>query len=285
MKVKKRAIEIEKIVRKLESSQNKTFLSTRKIIQYVNKSLAYGHPISLVNIICPGYQKDRTVGVEDFAFKRLSYDISECPNVLSMIDKLDRYTFKLTKLAPELKIDVTIIFADTAILNYDELEKVQNVRKSLDIFAKTAIEYIRRLSNKNPHLANFKFIKMSQMRGEFRKLNIEGYKVTMGIEEMTKVRREVKIKTKQYIKELTQDRISSINKFSTFENMTKEEVKERTKLEVLRFLNEYGLAGKEIYTSIPRSILTFTEPSGSMRGYLYNAFLFEKDYLPVIYLP
>lgn len=251
---------------------SRTYLTNKRIRSYCRT----GEPLHFVNIICPGYQKDRTIGIEDFSFQSLSCDIQECPNVLSMVDKLATYTRNIERILPRLPFQVTTIFADTAILNYDYLSKKQNVRETLDKFALTAKKYVA-----SQHDYPVQFLQMSYMKGYFQKLPIEGYAVKKDISKAFTIRKSIQQKAQVYVQELVEARSQD----SHFLNKTKKELIQQTEKEVYRFVYEYGFAGKEIYQSYPQAIMTFTEPSGIMRGYFYNAFLFEKDYIPVIYLP
>ncbi len=286
MNYQRKAIGLEKTMSKFEGLTYKTFSARKKILKYIVHALQNQQPIHLVNIICPGYQKDRASGVEDFAFKRLSSDIKECPNVLSMIEKLERYMTYLGDKIPEIPIKSTIILADTAILNYKEMQRMQNVDNILEAFSFSIKEYIYNRMKLNNYFRDISFLRMSQMGGYFKKLRIEGYPVDLSMYGMENVRHEVRIKARQYVRELIVDRTSPAkNKTSSFKNMPFQDIVGQSRLEVLRFLYEYGLAGRQIYNSIPQAVMTFAEPSGPMRGYLYNAFIYSDDYLPVIYLP
>lgn len=285
MNILKKVIEIEKKMSRFEDVQYKTLSSRKKIREHLIDVLGNQKPLHLVNIICPGYQKERTLGIEDFAFKRLSTDIMECPNVISMIDKLEKYVTRLGQDIPEISICSTVIFADTAILNYKEMQKVQNIRKVLDKFYVSTKKYLKNKQETNRYFEEIRLVKMSKMDGYFKNLKLGGYPVTLDMYGMENIRESVREKAKEYIGNLIDERTSKNNAGSSFEIKTHHQISKQSKLEVLRFLYEYGFAGKEIYNSIPHSILTFTEPSGPMRGFFYNSFLYGKDYLPVIYFP
>jgi hypothetical protein len=279
--------EINDFMVERELPVSRTNASDKRIRKYIYNAIYHGEQINLVNIICPGYIKDRTIGIEDFSFGSLSDDVSNCPNVTSMIDKFICFSHPLEKrYGKSIKINKTIILADTAILNYHLISRKQKVKKTLDIFYSSIKKYLHEKTKNEPAIKNINILRMSEMGGSFRKLPIEGYAVRLDMYKMKNIGHAIKSKVRQYSEILIQDRSNPRkNKNSSFANLKKVKIIERSKLEVIRFLYEYGLAGKEIFKQFPNAIVTFTEPSGNSRGYFYNAFLKRKEYLPVIYLP
>lgn len=219
--------------------------------------------LTFINIICPGYQKRREVGKEEFNFKRLSNNIFDCPNVLSMLEKAERF---LVRLEPKMRqeIELKTILADAAILNYPELAKKQDVKRIMEQFF---------LSIKKEDLLNFRngeLLKMSEMPAHFRKIPLEGLSPKVARRFFNKVEADIKNIAREYVRLLV---------FNRGEKSTPQ-----VKKEVTRFVAEYGLAGLAIKKIYKNPVVLFTEPSGYMRGYFYNAFLKNKDRLPVLYL-
>ena len=93
-----------------------------------------GKKLTIINIICPGYVKKREAGMESFDFPELSENISECPNVKLMIEKMNNVMNLTIFTKGKNSVDTIMILADQAILNYQELVKKQNVKKVMDKF-------------------------------------------------------------------------------------------------------------------------------------------------------
>lgn len=219
--------------------------------------------LTFINIICPGYQKRRDVGREEFNFKSLSDNVLNCPNVLSMLEKAERF---LARLEPKLQqeIELKTILADVAILNFRELSDKQEVKKVMEQFF---------LSIKKADILNFKngeLLKMSEMPAHFRKIPLGGIKPKEARQLFNKAEADIRIIAKEYIRSLAFER--------------GEKSMPQVQKEVERFVAEYGLAGLAIKRIYQNSIMLFTEPSGYRRGYFYNSFLKDKDRLPVLYL-
>lgn len=221
------------------------------------------HYLTFINIVCPGYQKRRELGREEFNFKGLSDNISECPNVLSMLEKADKF---LGSLDPRLQQEVELktILADVAILNFQELAKKQEVAKVMEQFF---------LSIKKADIFNYKngeLLKMSKMPAHFRKIPLEGICPKAARQLFHKAEADIKKVAEEYVRVLVFERgeksVSKVQK------------------EVKRFVAEYGLAGLAIKKIYKNPVVLFTEPSGYMRGYFYNAFLKNKERLPILYL-
>lgn len=96
------------------------------------------------------------------------------------------------------------------------------------------------------------------------------------------VRPDIKNKADEYIGSLAFDRLNKSRSDGKDVNSVKLEF--QAKREVQRFVVEYGLAGLAIKRIYKNPVICFTEPSGYIRGYFYNAFLKKKDGLPVLYL-
>ena len=220
-------------------------------------------PLTFINIICPGYQKKREVGAEEFDFKSLSDNVLDCPDVLSMLKKADKF---LSGLESKLlqKIELKTILADVAILNYPELTKKQDVKRTMEQFF---------LSVKKANFLNFKsgeLLKMSEMPAHFRKIPLEGLSPKIARLFFNKAEADIKNKAGEYVRSLVFER----GEKSTFQ----------VQREVERFVAEYGLAGLAIKRIYQNPVMLFTEPFGYTRGFFYNAFLKNKDRLPVLYL-
>lgn len=270
-----------------EMLNSRTKSSDKRIKEYIYNGIYHKEQINFVNIICPGYKRDRSVGIEDFSFSSLSYDVMDCPNVVSMIDKFIRFLQPVEeKYGKDIRVNKTIILADTAILNYHSISRKQKVKKTIDIFYSSIKKYLHENVKNNPSIEGTNILRMSERGGSFRELPIEGYAVSLNMYGMKNIRFSVGAQAKQYAANLILDRSNPRkNQNSSFANLNNDKIIEISKLEVLRFLYEYGLAGKEIFVLFPNAIVTFTEPSGNLRGHFYNAFLREEEYLPVIYIP
>lgn len=242
------------------------------------KKLGMKEKITLVNIICPGYGKRRDFGVEEFNFIGLSDQILECPNVILMLEKMNNFLKIFSKLGFEEYINIEIILADIAILNYEELSRKLNVKNTLDKF----YESIKK--SKIVFYGNANTRKMSELPYEFKKIPIEGVKLNSIDLKMKKIQADIREKANEYIGSLIFERT---NKLMSERNYTKgnfDKVNKQTKGEVAKFVKEYGLAGLAINKIYPNPIVLFTEPSGYLRGHFYNSFLEKKYRLPVLFL-
>lgn len=239
------------------------------------KRFKNGQEITLINIICPGYKKRREAGVEEFDFVQLSEEILECPNVVLMIEKMNRFT-KYLKKHMKKNVRVKTILADVAILNYKEMAKKQKITKVMDNFL---------ISIKNSGLVETEItelLKMSRLKYEFRKIPLGGIKPKVARLLFEKVKKDIRLRAEEYIGSLVFGRV---NKYmSDGKTIKKTEILKQSQREVERFVAEYGLAGLAIKKLYKNPIVCFTEPSGYLRGYFYNSFLESKNRLPVIYL-
>lgn len=230
---------------------------------------------TFVNIICPGYKKKREAGVEEFDFKELSDNVLECPNVVSMLEKMNGFLKTINDINRD-EIKAKKILADVAILNYKELSKRQNVKKVMNKFF---------LSIKNSSLVDSRkneLLKLSELPGEFNKIPLGGIKSSLAREMFKKVEVDIKARAKEYIELLVFDRANKIR--SDGKDICKQDLIAQAKKEVRRFVAEYGLAGLAIKRLYKNPVVCFTEPSGYMRGYFYNSFLKKKNRLQVLYL-
>lgn len=233
------------------------------------------HDLTLINIICPGYKKKREIGVEEFDFIKLSENVLECPNVVSMLEKMNDF-LKSVDGKKQKKIKTITVLADVAILNFKELSKRQDIKRVMDRFL---------LSIKNSGLVDsnrIELLKMSKLPNEFRKIPLGGIKPNIANKMFKKVEVDIKIRAQEYVRLLVFDRANKIR--SKGKNINKQDLVIQAKGEVEKFVAEYGLAGLAIKKMYKNPVVCFTEPSGYMRGYFYNSFLKKKDRLEVLYL-
>ena len=247
------------------------------IYKDILRKIGEGEKVTLVNIICPGYVRKREVGVEYFDFPKLSDNILECPNVLLMVNKMNRFINKLEEANLGDHAEIIMILADVAILNYSELRKRQNVANVLDKFYKS-------LEKLNINNEVVKFVKMSALKNEFKKIPTSGIKVTEAYSSYSNVNSSVIRKAKEYEGVLNFSRINEQLSKGDGLKIDYQSFAKRTNREVARFVVEYGLAGLAIRKLYKNPMVLFTEPSGYLRGFFYNSYLKSKDYLPVLYL-
>lgn len=234
-----------------------------------------GKELTFVNIICPGYKKKREAGVEEFDFAQLSEEVFECPNVILMIEKMNRLCEQFKMLGKE-NIKIKTILADVAILNFKEMTKRQNIKNVMDRFLKS-IKKSGFVDTKTTVL-----LKMSELPYEFRKIPLGGLKPSTANRLFADVKKDIKLKADEYAGSLVFGRVNKL--MSEGKTFRKGEATKQSRIEVKRFMAEYGLAGLAIKKMYKNPIICFTEPSGYMRGYFYNSFLNKKDRLPVLYL-
>jgi hypothetical protein len=239
--------------------------------------LINGQKITLVNIICPGYVRRREAGTEYFDFPKLSANVLECPNVMLMVKKMNRIVETLERLNLEGQFETVMILADVAILNYYELSKRQNVTNVLNQFYKS-------IEISNIFRAKTKFVKMSDLGYEFKKIPISGIKISDAHLKYSNVNGSIKKKAGEYEGTLNFSRINELLSKDVDLEIDYRSLVKQTNNEVARFVAEYGLAGLAIRKLYKNPIILFTEPSGYLRGYFYNSYLSSKYYLPILYL-
>ena len=236
-----------------------------------------GQKMTLVNIICPGYQKRRDVGQEEFDFKELSEEIEECPNVRLMVDKMNSFAKSIESTNGD-NLEVEMILADVAILNYAHLSNYQDVSSTLNHFYKSIFD------NYKAELNGTKFVKMSELPFEFSQIPVQGIDSEIGAAKYALAHANIRAKADEYVGSLMFDRINNLRSEGKYDPSQYRELLIKTKREVIRFVVEYGFAGKAIAKMHENPLVLFTEPSGYMRGYFYNAFLAKDQRVPVIYL-
>lgn len=250
----------------------------KDIYQQNLTKLKQGKEITLINIICPGYKKQREIGVEEFDFIELSDQILECPNVILMILKMKNFLKIINKLGFRDNVRTIVILADVAILNYEELSKKQEIKKTMDKF------FVSIQKSKLIGRDNIDLVKMSDLPEEFKQIPIDGYKVEKAHLRFARVEKDIKDRANEYIGSLLFDRVNKLMSEGKYKRDNKEKISKQATKEVARFVCEYGLAGLAIKKIYENPIVLFTEPSGHMRGYFYNSYLKPKDRLPVLFL-
>lgn len=230
--------------------------------------------ITLVNIICPGYERRREAGSEQFDFPSLSSDIRSSTNVILMIDKMLNCQADLRGKAGKRKIKTVMILADVAILNYDQLTLHQDVKAVMNKFYESiCVHYGSKLDA-------ITFVKMSELTEEFRQIPLQGISISNPKTVIATLPTDIRKKAEEYIGSLLFSRINEyMSKQTTF---LYESLQDKACHEVARFVREYGLAGSAIAKLYHNPIVLFTEPSGYARGYFYNAYIEMKSRLPVI---
>lgn len=239
-------------------------------------NLSSGGEMTIVNIICPGYKKSREVGVEEFDFKKLSDEIEECPNVRLMIEKMVNITSAIKRQETKGKVKIVMIFADVAILNFDKLNKSQDVKKTLDRFFSD-------IKKKYKSLQDIDFVKMSELGEGFEKIPLGGIRASSKQINLVGVEKDVKKRAEEYVGSLVFQRLNLDMSTGLFEKRNVQRYVNQARREVARFVVEYGYAGQAIRKLYKNSVILFTEPSGYLRGYFYHSFLKKKDRMPVLY--
>jgi hypothetical protein len=236
-----------------------------------------GEEITFVNIICPGYKKERERGVEEFNFSGLSRKVPECPNVILMLEKMINLVKLINKLGFSGNVNTKLILADVAIFNYKELSEKQNIKETMDSFYGSIRKYM--IAYNEVELA-----KMSDLPFEFERIPLFGVKPKTAESLYKKARSGICKKANEYIGSLVFERINQLMSEGVYSQTRKKKIIDNSKKEVMRFLAEYGLAGLAIRKMYRNPVVLFTEPSGYIRGYFYNALLEKKNKLPVLYL-
>lgn len=238
--------------------------------------LRNGGTVTLVNIICPGYVKRRDSGVEEFDFPRLSDAIGQCPNVQLMIDKMFHTMRELRSEYHEGKIHMVMILADVAILNYEELKKEQDVKKTLDVFYDD-------IQSTYVMGTDVEFVKMSELGNAFRRIPIDGVRVSNEQYSLDGVAHDIRRRAEEYVGSLVFQRVNQAMSNATYEQEMYQSYIDQARREVARFVVEYGYAGLAISGLYENATILFTEPSGYHRGYFYHAYQEPDGRSPVLY--